>query len=88
VPPMTAACLRYSPCCVTQRDPKFIEVPHLRICIDTLRTIDGCNGEPSHFLCYDLHIDGKIIHCYPVSEAEANRIMGDAEVEICDGLNC
>jgi hypothetical protein len=60
----------------------------LRICTDTLLPVGACNGEPTSFLCYDMHFGSKTAHCIPVSEAEAKRIMGDLEILGNDALNC
>jgi hypothetical protein len=67
---------------------KFLTLTNLRICMDTLRPVGACDGELTSFLCYDIHIDAKTAHCYPVSEAEAQRIMGGGEVVMNDSLNC
>jgi len=52
------------------------------------RRFVASDGESSRFLCYDIHIDSKTVHCYPVTEAEAKRILGDAKILIYDGFNC
>jgi hypothetical protein len=67
---------------------KFLSQVQLRICMNTLQSIGACEGLSTSFICYELHIDSKIAHCYPVSEAEAAKIMGDCEVLIVDALNC
>ena len=60
----------------------------LRICMNTPAPVGACDGRPTSFLCYDLHIDNRIAHCFPISEAEAERIMGDLETHENDSLNC
>lgn len=67
---------------------KFLNDTNLRICMNTLQPVGACNGKLSSFLCYDIHIDAKTVHCYPVSEAEAERIMEGGEVVKNDWLNC
>jgi hypothetical protein len=67
---------------------KFLGLTNLRICMNTLRPVGACEGELTSFLCYDIHIDARTAHCYPVSEAEANRIMEGGEIVINDWLNC
>jgi hypothetical protein len=67
---------------------KFLSLTNLRICMNTLQPVGACDGELTSFLCYDIHIDAKIAHCYPVSESEADRIMEGGEVLINDWLNC
>lgn len=67
---------------------KFLSHTSLRICMDTLQPVGACDGDLTSFLCYDIHIDAKTAHCYPVSETEAQRIMEGGEVVINDWLNC
>ena len=67
---------------------RFLSRTSLRICMNTLLPVGACDGELTSFLCYDIHIDAKTAHCYPVSEAEAQRIMEGGEVVINDWLNC
>lgn len=54
---------------------KFLNDTKLRICMNTLQLMGACNGELSSFLYYEIHVDAKTVHCYQVSEAEAERIM-------------
>jgi hypothetical protein len=67
---------------------RFLNDPNLRICMNTLQPVGACDGELTSFLCYDIHIDAKIVHCYPVSEADAKRIMDGGEIVVNDWLNC
>lgn len=67
---------------------RFLSDSNLRICTDTIRPVGACNGEPTSFLCYDLHIDAKVVHCYPISESEARRMMGALDIPANDALNC
>jgi hypothetical protein len=67
---------------------KFLSLTNLRICMDTLQPVGACEGELTSFLCYDVHIDAKIAHCYPVSKAKAEQIMEGGEIVINDCLNC
>ena len=59
---------------------KFLSAPHLRIVIDTMKPVGASRGEKTALICFDLHLDSKIVHCYPVSHADARGIMegGDA----------
>jgi hypothetical protein len=66
----------------------FLGESRLWICMNTLQPVGASEGELTSFLCYDVNIDSKIAHCYPVPEAEAKRIMGDCGVLIIDTLNC
>jgi hypothetical protein len=56
--------------------------------MNTLQPVGACDGELTSFLCYDIHIDAKIVHCYPVSEADAKRIMDGGEIVVNDWLSC
>ena len=67
---------------------KFLTLTNLRICMNTLRPVGACEGNLTSFLCYDIHIDAKVAHCYPVSEGEAHQIMDGGEIVINDWLNC
>jgi hypothetical protein len=66
----------------------FLNDTNLRICMNTLQPVGACEGELTSFLCYDIHIDARTVHCYPVSEEEAHRIMEGGEVVGNDSLNC
>jgi hypothetical protein len=59
----------------------------VRICMNTLQPVGASKGELTSFLCYEVNIDGKFAHCYPVPDAEAKRIMGDCGILIIDALN-
>jgi hypothetical protein len=65
---------------------KFLTLPCLRIAINTVNPIGASEGEPTSFLCYAIHIDARVAHAFPVSEAEAQRIMGGGDVQIADSL--
>jgi hypothetical protein len=67
---------------------RFLNEPSLRIAMDTLQPLGASDGELTHFVCYDIHIGAKTAHCFPVPEAKAKEIMGDASLLINDGLNC
>ncbi|MGB7137615.1 MAG: hypothetical protein WBD46_20170 [Acidobacteriaceae bacterium] len=67
---------------------KFTHLTNLRISMNALGDVGACDGRLTSFLCYDVHIDAKIVHCYPVSEAEAQDIMEGGEVLRNDSLNC
>lgn len=67
---------------------RFIHDTNLRICMNTLQPVGACDGQLTSFLCYDLHIEAKTVHCYPVSKEEAKRMMQDGEIIGNDALNC
>jgi hypothetical protein len=67
---------------------RFLSDSNLRICTDTIRPVGACNGEPTSFLCYDLHIDARKVHCYPISGPEASRVMRGLDIPGNDALNC
>jgi hypothetical protein len=54
---------------------KFLSASHLRIVVDTLKPIGASSGEMTTLICYDLHIDSKTVHCYPVSGDDSRIIM-------------
>ncbi|MGA3323468.1 MAG: hypothetical protein ABSF45_03270 [Terriglobia bacterium] len=66
---------------------KFLAEPHLRIAFDAMRPIGACHGASTSYVCFDIHIDGKIVHCYPITSDEAARIMGKDDIERIDALN-
>jgi hypothetical protein len=78
--------LRYTP--VGKLWQRFMHDTNLRICMDALQPVGGCDGLLTSFLCYDLHIDAKTVHCYPISGEEAERIMQGGEIIGNDSLNC
>jgi hypothetical protein len=59
---------------------KFLGEHQLRICMNAIQAVGACEGASTSFLGYDLPIDSKTAHCFPVSESEAHRIMGDCGV--------
>jgi len=65
---------------------KFLTIPNLRIAMNTANPIGASEGDPTSFLCYDIHIDARLAHAFPVSEAKAHQIMEDGEVQINDWL--
>jgi hypothetical protein len=67
---------------------RFLSDSNLRICTDTIQPVGACNGERTSFLCYDIHIDTRIVHCYPISRPEACRMMGTLDIPGNDALNC
>lgn len=67
---------------------RFLSNSNLRICTDTIRPIGACNGKPTSLLCYDLHMDAMIVHCYPISGPEAVQMMGALDIPGNDALNC
>ena len=38
-------------------------------------------------MCYDIHLDSKTAHCYPVSEADARATMDGADIVPDDALH-
>ncbi len=67
---------------------RLLSETRVRICMDTIRPVGACDGELTSCLCYDVHFDTKIAHCFPVSAAEAKRIMRGSEILRNDALNC
>jgi hypothetical protein len=67
---------------------RFLNEHHLRISMNTLRPVGASGGQLTSFICYDVHLGSKIVHCYPVTGIEAVDIMGEGELVINDGLNC
>jgi hypothetical protein len=67
---------------------RFLNDASLRVAMDTLLPLGASGGELTHFVCYDIHIGAKTVHCFPIPEAKAREIMGDAELVINDALNC
>jgi hypothetical protein len=47
---------------------------HSRVAFWSSDAIGAVEGHPTNFLCFDIDASTPIIHAYPVSEAEANRI--------------
>lgn len=66
----------------------FMSRKSLRISMGVLRDVGGCDGRLTSFLCYDVHIEDRTVHCFPVSEVEAKEIMGEGKVLSNDSLDC
>ena len=64
----------------------FLIVPHMRIVLNTIKPVGASSGQMTSFICYDVHLDSKIVHCYPVSEADAKVIMGNGDVFVDDSF--
>jgi hypothetical protein len=66
---------------------RLISEPHVRICMEMSTAIGASRGVLTKYICYDIHTDTHVAHCYPVTEMDAIAIMGDAPVINCDELN-
>jgi hypothetical protein len=66
----------------------FLTKESLRICVDTIRPIGATNGNPTSYLCFDIHIGSKLAHVYPMSEEEAQRMNSGCQIFMDDGINC
>jgi hypothetical protein len=66
---------------------RLISESHVRICMEMSRTIGASRGALTKYICYDIHTDTRVAHCYPVTEKEATAIMSDAQVINCEELN-
>jgi hypothetical protein len=54
--------------------------PHTRLCWRFDLPVGASKGALTNFICYDIHTDTRVVHCYPVTEADARDIMGGAEL--------
>jgi hypothetical protein len=66
---------------------RFLSDPHLRIVIDTMDPVGASKGEMTTLICYDLHLDSKIVHCYPVAPPDAARIMEGGNALVDDSFH-
>ena len=62
----------------------FLSQPHTRFSWRFDQPIGASRGALTSFVCYDIHLDTKAVHCFPVPEAEATEIMGDAPLVTSD----
>jgi hypothetical protein len=58
----------------------LLSQPHTRLCWSFDLPLGASKGALTNFICYDVHIDTRVVHCYPVTEADARDIMGDGEL--------
>jgi hypothetical protein len=63
---------------------KFLHCHHLRICMEARSLIGACEGEETSFVCFDVHIGSKTVHCFPISRTEALKMMGDDGIIFVD----
>lgn len=49
--------------------------PGVRVAVDVTEPVGFLGAEPLDHLVMDIHLDGRTVHAYPVSEAEARRVM-------------
>jgi hypothetical protein len=66
---------------------KFLNAPQLRIVVGTLESVGASRGEMTTLICYDLHLDSKIVHCYPVSDVDVRTVMEDGDVLVDDSFH-
>lgn len=59
---------------------RFMQVHQARICFDTLVYIGASEGRETRHVCFDIHFSQKVAHAFPISEQQAQAIMGDAPV--------
>src|SRR5579859_2704682 len=53
----------------------FLEESRVRVCANENSAIGASNGKTTSFVCFDVNIDSKCVHCFPVTQAEAAQIM-------------
>lgn len=63
---------------------RFLNAPHTRLSWRFDQPIGASNGALTSFVCYDIHLDTNVAHCFPVPEDEAEKIMGDAPLVTSD----
>jgi hypothetical protein len=56
-----------------------------RVCADVAGVIGAVDGSETSFICFDIHLDTKAVHAYPISGDEASAIM-DGEIETANFL--
>jgi hypothetical protein len=44
--------------------------------------IGACEGEETPFACFDVHIDSKTVHCYPLSRNEALEMIANSRARL------
>jgi hypothetical protein len=66
---------------------RLLNTSHIRICMKLNRPIGASAGVVTNLICYDIHVDTNIVHCFPVTEADAKKILGDAGGFDYDELN-
>lgn len=57
---------------------KLLKASHVRVCMKLNRPIGASAGAVTNLICYDIHVDTNIVHCFPVTEADAKEILGEA----------
>jgi hypothetical protein len=67
---------------------KFMKDHQLRVCLDAMSPVGATAGEETSTLCFDIHIDSKTVHSYPVSRVEAVQIMNSETIDVIDYFNC
>jgi len=56
-----------------------------RVCADVAGVIGAVDGSETSFIYFDIHLDTKAVHAYPISGDEASAIM-DGEIETANFL--
>jgi hypothetical protein len=60
----------------------FLDDHSIRICFDVNGPVGASAGQETNFICFDVHMDAKRVHAYPVTGAEASKVMGEGNVVV------
>jgi len=50
--------------------------PTWRICFENSQAVGASKGKLTPFLCFEIHLDNRVVHSYPITQEEASTMMG------------
>ena len=63
---------------------RFLHCHQLRLGMKTSSLIGACEGEETSYVCFDVHVGSKTVHCFPIGRADASEMMGDDGIIVVD----
>lgn len=63
------------------------EGPAWRICLENSQVVGASKGKLTPFLCFEIHLDNRTVHGYPITQAEASTTMGRDGVQFIQALS-
>jgi hypothetical protein len=67
---------------------RFLQESQLRVALNCLRPVGASRGKETSHVCFDIHLNAKTVHAYPVDKSQAEQIMGNCPIFCVDDLNC
>lgn len=59
---------------------RFLQLSQFRVACNCLNVLGVVKGVPTNYVAFDVSMDARIVHCYPVTVAEAETIVSPSYV--------